>query len=187
MYIAIVGTRKPDRKMIHLAEHAAEVALASGFQLVTGGATGIDEVAMRVGHKACHVVLPWPSYNRHLLERYGIEKVTVYNPRIHFSWKASVWKYHPAAHRLDPPSMALHARNYGIVCEAAGIVALPKINSRGDYGGTGQAIRIAKNQDIPLLLLDDVRVAKENMDALKRQIERFIKSLEATSPKKHVI
>jgi hypothetical protein len=92
------------------------------------------------------VFLPWASYNKDIIPQHA--RITVADRQKHARWFDSVWEAHPAPGRLTRGAFALHARNYGIIEDAAIVVAFPGPNGAG---GTGQGIRLAQALDKPLL------------------------------------
>lgn len=145
--VAIIGTREPDDIQARLAAYAAR-ALSEQFHctISTGGAFGIDQIAMENTVGDLIVYLPWPSYNRNIIPT-TCTKV-IYNSKIHQTWDASVFEHHPAPGHLSPGAFLLHARNYGIIEGAKLVLAFP--DERGE-GGTGQGIRVARAMKIPVV------------------------------------
>lgn len=145
---AIIGTREPDEEQSVVATQLAfAIAVIGGQKVRTGAANGIDHQAMLgTGGKNLQVFLPWRSYNSNLIP--PMADIVVYDPVIHGEWTRSVSLYHPAAKRLSRGAFALHARNFGIIYGARGVIALP---GPGGEGGTGQGIRIAKALGIKVL------------------------------------
>jgi predicted Rossmann-fold nucleotide-binding protein len=147
MRIAIIGTRNPDAAQIALASAASAELSAAGHTIATGGADGIDTVAMQHCKPGqLEVCLPWASYNMNTRPTHAT--VCTYNERVHTIWSDSVYKYHPNADALTRGAFALHARNYGIVEDSNVVIAMPGIKD----GGTGQGMRIARDLGVPLLV-----------------------------------
>jgi hypothetical protein len=145
--VAIIGTRTPDKYQAEAAKDGARCVSEIGCTVTTGAAFGIDTEAMTgatPGH--LEVYLPWANYNSGLVPKHA--KVTVYNPKIHIDWTASVKRYHPAPYVLTRGALALHARNFGIVNKAVAVVAFP--DEKGE-GGTAQGIRIARGLNIHVI------------------------------------
>lgn len=145
---AIIGTREPDQAQ-YWAARRLSFMLSRYFdcRIRTGAAFGIDEQSMVGAHPGMlDVFLPWASYNKDIIPAHA--RITVADRHKHARWFDSVWEAHPAPGRLTRGAFALHARNYGIIEDAALVVAFP--NERGG-GGTGQGIRLAQALDKPLL------------------------------------
>jgi predicted Rossmann fold nucleotide-binding protein DprA/Smf involved in DNA uptake len=150
MKIAIIGTRDPTEEQEFKGGYLAERLSMAGHRIATGAAPGIDAAAMRGAMTGqLDVFLPWPSFSAALIPRHA--KRTVFSEVLHADWMKSVEEFHPAPRSLTPAARRLHARNYGIVEGAAIVVALPQ---RGEGGGTGQGIRIARGLKIPVLVQD---------------------------------
>ena len=145
--LAIIGTREPDLFQIDLAQEVAwTLSTQLGVRIRTGGADGIDYLAMMGTHPGMlDVFLPWGSYNRGKIP--SLAACTVYDPKHHPLWTESVTKYHPNPAALSRGPFALHARNYGIVDGATACLALP---GRDGSGGTGQGIRICRGIGTPI-------------------------------------
>lgn len=147
--IAIIGTRDPSPEQVALASWAAITLSGSDYRwwVVTGGAYGIDQVAMDGAFEdRLQVKLPWSTYNREIIPAHA--QVEVLGTGLPYqAWYDSVDQYHPAPGRLTQSMRRLHARNYGIVASRTAVLALP---GPGGAGGTGQGIRIAKGLSLPL-------------------------------------
>ena len=160
---AFIGTRKlsPKHPQYALYMECVEWAVGLGYVVTTGAALGADQVAAKravdLGGRV-ELYLPWPSYEKGFVGGLPREQVTVsrYNPK----WESSVDKYHPAPERLSQGARKLHARNYGIVEQAAFVVGIPETPGSG---GTGQGLRIGKGLFKPCfdLTVKDDRYALE--------------------------
>lgn len=151
--IAIVGTTKPGDYWSNFMQKLSAGFARRGVVGRTGGAVGVDGACMRgyglVNPELLKVYVPWKTYVGDEIPE-GCEKV-VYSRWEHPEWEKSVSIYHPAPKSLGKGAVNLHARNYGLVCDgvpADAVVALPR--SLSDWGGTGQAMRIAQKLGIPL-------------------------------------
>lgn len=175
MRVAIIGTRKPRPDQYEMLAEWSRILLQKGMTVTTGAADGCDDAAMvgatRVSEdlrRNLHVFLPWASYNRNRVP--SGSTITVYDPKVHIDWTASVPKYHKAPHLLSRGSYALMARNYGIICfpwNVDAVIALPK--SLADEGGTGEGMRIARDLGIKLFNLrepDGVNDAADWIDSI---------------------
>lgn len=145
---AIIGTRDPDEAQVQIATNLAWViSWVKNCIVKTGAAIGIDQKAMNgTQGKNLHVYLPWKNYNLQIIPPSSL--MTTYDPKIHRHWADSVNKYHPAPDRLSHGAFLLHARNYGIIEDCKGVIALPGADGAG---GTGQGIRIANALNIPVI------------------------------------
>lgn len=158
MAVAIIGTRNPDQAQIDCAIRITKRVVDLGLKVKTGGAHGIDTVAMEFAGKNCEVYLPWATYNQELIHKYKPGKVVVLDPRVHTPWLDSVTAHHPAPQNLTQGVRKLHARNYGIIeGDTRLVVALPS----KDGGGTAQGMRIAVSRNIPMVVLSTGASARE--------------------------
>lgn len=125
--------------------------------IVSGAAGGADQAAASAALAAggsVHLVLPWLTYEQTWVrsvrsQYYERVSVEVYDPRLDRAWTESLRTYDPAPERLTCGMFALHARNFGIVANAAAVMAAAKDSAQG--GGTGQGIRIARGLGIPVI------------------------------------
>ncbi len=149
MKIAIVGSREPSAAQRRFARIATLLALNYGFDVSTGAAKGIDNIAMDLAKDKALVYLPWSGYNSDLIP--SDAKTVVYNPEIHNKWTKSVHKLHPSGDNLKQGAFKLHARNFGIIEGASLVIAFPSDKPGG--GGTGQGIRISEYLKVPLITI----------------------------------
>lgn len=146
MKIAIIGTRVPTTPQKALCMAAVSYHSDQGDTIATGGASGIDALAMEWADRL-QVFVPWKGFQIKTIPLRA--EVIVYDPTVHHAWTESVFKFHPAPGRLTPISLKLHARNYGIIENSSLVWAFPRPDGEG---GTGQGIRIAKSLKIPLVV-----------------------------------
>ena len=149
--LAVIGTRDPNQRQKDailrklsdlLVEHKDEDII-----IVSGCAEGVDAYALEVAYKAgidTIGYLPWASYNKHV-QKWCTETHVVRSEEAF----ASVRKYHPAPEKLTRGMERLHASNYDIVHGSDIVIACP--SNRPGGGGTGQGMRIAKGEGIPLI------------------------------------
>ncbi len=152
---AIIGSREPSYAQRKVAELYTSTLIQLGFKIRTGGAVGIDEIAMRVTSQMggeLEVVLPWASYNSDLITKYKPQSMLVFDPKIHQLWEQTVHEFHPNPKALAPAAIKLHARNFPIVGLSDITVALPGATG----GGTMQGIRIARGYKLPLITFQHV-------------------------------
>ena len=149
--IAIIGTREPDANQAQAAADLARELSKLGYFIATGGADGIDNVAMSNTRKGKLLVyLPWHGYNAESVYRCKPARVRVFDRDTDIAWAGSVRTYHPRGNSLTRGPFALHARNFGIVENSALVIAFPGY----EPGGTGQGMRIAEGLGIPLLVYE---------------------------------
>lgn len=167
-YIAVIGTRELPEEAWCTVTNFVTLLCSYGYSIRTGAAPGTDNAAMFAADAGQIVLcLPRPKFEEDEIARLErikgpVEKI-VYQPMIHTDWTESVQRYHPAAGRLTRGSIALHARNCGIVAPSRVTVAFPeKVGS----GGTGQGIRVARGLGVPVIECPLVGGRKWNLVSL---------------------
>lgn len=149
--IAIIGTREPDANQAQAAADLARELSRLGYFIATGGADGIDNVAMRNTKEGKLLVyIPWHGYNVQSVYSCKPIRVRVFDRDTDTAWAGSVRIYHPRGNSLTRGPFALHARNFGIVENSDLVIAFPGY----EPGGTGQGMRIAEGLGIPLLIYE---------------------------------
>lgn len=136
----------------------ANYLVAKGYFLYSGGADGADKAFEESCRGYGLKFLPWPGFNM-------VQYSKIYSTVIHSDESMeSVMKYHPAPHVLSEAARKLMSRNY---YQIHGFGDLPKVdfvvccadpirNSNGEVkGGTGQAVRIALDLNIPVFNIRD--------------------------------
>lgn len=162
-----IGSRKTPANILALMTRLAGALMADGWILRSGGAPGADE-AFRAGctNPLLHeIYLPGESFNGHTSDLTGFYA----GPECR-GWpeaQESVDKCHPNPAALNDFARALMARNalqvLGRDCrQPVGMVVCWTLGGQV-AGGTGQALRIAADYNIPVrnLALPDVRAGVE--------------------------
>lgn len=178
MFVAGIGSRETPQNIQDEMKKIGEwVRQSKTFYITSGHAEGADWAFEQGAQERCIVYSPWSGYNQHLKSN----AITVIPPITQKS-KDITEKYHPAFGRLSDGALKLHCRNsYQVLgseignCSSSGITPLRvKVvicwTSDGKAsGGTGQAIRIAKGHDIPVLNMHhgDWNTADKNNCVLK--------------------
>lgn len=144
---------------------------SKGIALRSGGASGADQAFergcdMSDGRK--EIYLPWYRFED------SNSKLIVSNPKAFEIGE----KYHPYWHNLKQGARKLQARNshqvLGLDLETpCDFIMCYTKNGKGS-GGTGQALRIAKDYNIPVF---DAGLYENDIKQLKLEINKFIKSL----------
>lgn len=153
-FYAGIGSRDtPDEVQLDMCWLANELGRA-GYTLRSGNAPGADKAfAMGAGLFRQQIFLPWPGFN-------GMKEGANFDPL----WAAIVAnKYHPAWDDLDDAGRKLHTRS---TCQVLGPnkYSLPSLfvacwTPRGEtVGGSAQAIKIARDNSIPVFNLYDMTV-----------------------------
>jgi|5B_taG_2_1085324.scaffolds.fasta_scaffold03395_9 hypothetical protein len=152
-YYAGIGSRETPKNILDLMRRSAIKLRRQGYTLRSGGAKGAD-TWFKLG--ALH-------------ENIDVPPSVIYTPKsdIPFWAMASVDKYHPNHHALTPYARMLHARNAMILLGSDQTTPVDFVicwtKGGADKGGTGQALRIAKDKGIPIynLFSDRIRLSFE--------------------------
>lgn len=143
-FYAGIGSRKTPPVVLEKMTRIAERLEALGYTLRSGGAEGAD-TAFAAGAKDKILYLPWPNFNGMRGTPCGDD------PRL----RKIAEQYHPCWNGLTRGGQALMARNVAQVLGANEgdafsdfVVCWTKGGKGG--GGTGQAIRIARDHQIPV-------------------------------------
>lgn len=168
-----IGSRQTPSNILMLMEDIGKLLAKCGYTLNSGGSNGAD-LAFEIGcdrvNGSKKIFLPWAGFN-------GVD--SPYN-KVTLKAREIAGKYYKNYPYLPNTSQLLIARNsYQVLGE--------DLDSPVDFvicytpegklkGGTSQAIRIAKDFEIPVFNFgnyeDDLEVAKEEF---KKFIEPFIK------------
>lgn len=131
--------------------------LSNHFILYSGNADGSDITFQNGSGGNCVLMLPWYRFNNLSYDLNMCQKALVVGDTE--EGLESVVKYHPNASRLSKGGRALMCRNYH---QIHGYGSYPMVrfvvccaDQKGDtvIGGTGQAVRIAQDNDIPVVNL----------------------------------
>jgi len=166
MYYTGVGSRETPGDAIEIMKWLAFELFEKGYTLRSGGAPGADQAFERglaESHcdknkiqNAAEIYLPWPSFEAE--NRTWIEAIRKEPQKEAYAIAA---KFHPSWTRLSQGGKKLHARNvhqiFGFDVTnpyfSEFVICWTK-NARGG-GGTSQAIRIAREFDVPVYDLAD--------------------------------
>lgn len=140
-----IGSRKTPREILALMAAVAAELAKMGWILRSGGADGADS-AFEIGAVSRkEVYLPWKGFNGRNSPYYLITAAAL----------AMAEKYHPAWDRCSPGARKLHARNcyqvLGFDLNTPSNFILCWTPSGKVEGGTGQAMRIALDNNIPII------------------------------------
>lgn len=157
-FFAGIGSRSTPESYIPLIEKISEKLISRNYILRSGGASGADtfweNAYDKFGGKK-EIYLPWKNFNNNSSELYHISNEALERAEY----------YHPNWSSLSDAAKKLHARNtYQILGDDSG-----RYNTNGRYfgwsfsdmvicytadgkdtGGTGQAIRIARQYNVPV-------------------------------------
>lgn len=171
-----IGSREiTDKETILIEKISSE--LSKKFIVFSGNAPGSDQAFQRGSNGKCILFLPWKNFiNGYNMEN-CIKWFDVGNSK---EGLASVPKYHDNVKKLTPNGgMKLMARNYhqimgyDIYPKVSFVVYCASRKENGDIkGGTGQAVKIAKDLNIPTINIRDA-FWKEDLKAV---IEKVLKN-----------
>jgi len=144
MYYAGIGSREtPPSTLATMTKIARKLALR-GYTLRSGAAPGADSAFEAGAGDAKEIYLPWPRFN-------GNTSRLCYPSAAALEMAA---KFHPAWDRCSQGAQKLHARNChqilgdDLMTPVRFVVCWTRAGAGG--GGTGQALRIAKAEEIPI-------------------------------------
>ena len=176
LFYAGIGSRETPTHIQTIMNQVARYLENEGWILRSGGATGADSAFEEGIHdEAKEIYLPWAGYNNHPSEL---------NPKKYpFTQQEQDFTahYHPRWSACSPSAKLLHQRNTRIVigCEQihGAVVQLSRFiicwTIKGAVtGGTGQALRIARHYQIPIINLESATSPKE-LEAQLLQIDEI--------------
>lgn len=159
--IAFIGRRDLPLEQAHAIAGAVRFYMAQGYNISTGGAQGADQAAARaardVDASRLEIYLPWASYERAHVPQ---------GANVYLASQASsqhlrlAMDCHPVWHSLPQTVHPLMVRNAMIVLRfntpVSAVCAAPNLSRRG-LGGTGHAMRIAEQLQIPVWVCPSTR------------------------------
>lgn len=145
-----IGSRETPANILLLMNQLAKELESMGFMVRSGGAYGADAAFTNNISNRC-IYLPWDKYNGYKINDIDIMLGhSIYTEEI-----AS--KYHPAWHNCSQGARKLHARNvsimFGWLLDNPSDFVICWTKDGKDSGGTGQAMRIAIDNNIPIFNL----------------------------------
>jgi hypothetical protein len=151
-YYSGIGSRKTPKAIIPTIEEIATLLDSKGYTLRSGGADGADTFFEDYSTTK-EIYLPWKSFNNNESELY-LENI---DPEIVTKAEEISKKFHPRWNSLNKAGRSLMTRN---VFQVLGM----DLKTPADFivcwtetgkieGGTGQAMRIARNMGIPIFNL----------------------------------
>jgi len=147
-YYAGIGSRETPLAVLKMMTAVAKRLSSFGYICRSGGADGAD-AAFEEGAIHKQIYLPWNGFNSRTADGSSYV-VPSYNEEY-------VYKYHPAPHKLSDAGKKLMSRNtYQVLGDDLNTPAefvLCWTKDGKASGGTGQAMRIAKDMHIPIFNL----------------------------------
>ena len=166
-YYAGIGSRETPKEFLDLFTNVAKYLSTKDCVLRSGGASGSDK-AFELGATHKEIFLPWKGFE-------GSNSNLVVQDGKAFDIAS---KYHPRWNYLSQGAKKLHARNS---CQVLGrdlespsdfIICWTK-GGKGN-GGTGQALRIAKDYNIPIFDCGKYSDVRECAKELKRFLDKIL-------------
>ena len=165
-YYAGIGSRSTPENVLVIMEKLGAVLAKKGYVLRSGGADGADKAFEKGCDKACglkEIYLPWKGFNGNNSDLYAqCEKAY-----------EIAFQFHPNLFGTSEGVQKLMARNtyqvLGKNCRTKSdfIICYCEVDDEENWkGGTGQALRIAKNKKIPIFNL----YFKDDLDNFKKHI-----------------
>lgn len=169
-----IGSRDTPLEILSIMAQAAEGLEKAGLILRSGAARGADS-AFEAGvtdPSMKQIFLPWIGFsNRHLYHS-GTYRL---HGEIEERAREIAAKFHPAWHRLSGTIQLLHARNVAQILgpnlDDPSLFVLCWTPDGKSGGGTGQAIRIAKAYNIPVI---DMGTPGISMDDVAQMINEIL-------------
>ena len=152
-YYTGIGSRRTPPDICEKLRDLAAWFEREGFVLRSGGADGAD-AAFEAGvsdDAMKEIYLPWRLFNNNTSPLCSVDEAAL----------KMAENFHPAWHRCKPAVRKIHARNcYQVLGKSLNMPSLFVIcwtPDGKDSGGTGQALRVARAHDIPVLNLEHAR------------------------------
>lgn len=176
-YYAGIGSRETPQGILTIMHHLACYLYRQGWSLRSGGSSRAD-MAFEKGHdfmqgQLCleprkEIYLPWKGFN--------YNPSGLYEP-FHEKEYEFAAQYHPAWDRCSAGARKLHARNSRIILGPSYHINPVKFiicyTDKGLIeGGTGQALRIAKDYEIPVINFGSARDNNE-LEKLIMEVEQL--------------
>ena len=169
-YYAGIGARRTPERILGLFSGLALYLYYQGYTLRSGGADGADSAfeAGLLGVGPQDIFLPWKGFNNNQSQLYGVESKAL----------TMAEHYHPAWNACTPVARKFHARNcyqvLGKDLETPADFILCWTPKGETVGGTGQALRIAEDLNIPVINFggfNDLSMAILTVDDIVQQIK----------------
>jgi hypothetical protein len=142
-YYAGIGSRQTPPEVMEIMTSVSYWLSSLDYTLRSGGAKGAD-TAFERGSSKSDIFLPWKGFNGNTGPLHPLTELHTQIAKEH----------HPIWDRLTPPVQKMHSRNVaqvlGLDCKTPSDFVLCYTPNGSGSGGTGQALRIAKNYNIPI-------------------------------------
>lgn len=161
--VAIIGSRTLPDWLDAQIEILARHYIGRGAKIVTGGAPGTDQAAIRGAtnyrgryDNTLQVYLPWESFEEINLANVPRD-VTPHTHDLEFLDLLEYY-YKAPPYTMRQGTVKLMARNYSIIKESHGVVAFPRTRDGSPTGGTAFGIFVARrlNKDLEIYSIDSL-------------------------------
>lgn len=171
-----IGARETPQDVLKKMEDIGEALAKKGYTLRSGGAEGADSAFENGQNRAAgpkEIFIPYEGFKGRSGKEKGVH-VGVSKAALEMAAK-----YHPAWHKCDDRAQKLHGRNgyqmLGINLDKKAQVVVCFTKDGLIQGGTGQALRIAKDLNIPAVNLGDPKIKNLTVDQVVKIIEEKVK------------
>ncbi len=172
VYYTGIGSRETPDEVLQMMIKIGAMCAKKSFILRSGGADGADKAFEQGCDKfngEKEIYLPWKGFNGSQSSLYDL-------PKSHLA-EEMAFKYHPNLYASKPPVVKLMTRNsYQVMggdlkTKSSFVVCYCAVSENGKLiGGTSQALRIAKDKNIPIFNL----YFKDQLELFKQ----FVQDLE---------
>ena len=148
-----IGSRETPEEIQDMMTEIASYLEDIGYILRSGNAQGADQAFAKGVKRAAQIWLPWMEFNQWFSLSHSEHKYAVINPDDEDAY-SSIEKYHPKPKSLGHAAIKLMARNFRQVIgrdnESNSEFVICWTKGGKPVGGTGQALRIASDHNIPI-------------------------------------
>jgi len=179
IYYAGIGSRQTPEEVLKIMDQLGYILAKKGFILRSGAAEGADSSFEKGCDRANgkkEIYLPWKGFNN--------SQSDMFYDNLPSIAEEIAFQYHPNLYKCTFGVIKMMTRN---TCQVLGkdcktksnfIICYCEVDSNGnEKGGTSQAIRVAKDKQIPIFNL----FYKEKLNELKE----YIKELENSKKEKN--
>lgn len=166
-YYTGIGSRETPADICRLMTQVAIYLQIQGYTLRSGGAQGADAAFERGARGAKEIWLPWPSFNSNLSRLFPSKEAHDLASTLHPKWNI-----------LTPGAKKLHARNMhqilGIDLDTPSEFVVCWTKDGEASGGTGQALRLAIQRQIPIFNLkkDKEEFSKFLREKFRKRVDK---------------
>lgn len=171
MIIAGIGSRTTPEHILKDMERIGKWCCMNNVWVRSGHADGADWAFEKGAQSYCIAYLPWPRFNNHLKSA-----ARTYVHSDNEAARELVSKYHPCPSKLSSGAWRLMARNsyqlLGATLDNPSHAVVCWTKDGKATGGTGQAIRMAQDSNIPVynLFSMDVEEVLNDLIAIKERL-----------------